>query len=113
MATVNGVDTKILRQEVAKGYTASPSTVIDLTVMVEELEVQNTSLKEELFCKDMVKLTNDCKKYATENFRLKRIEKAARAIADNAEECTLDDDFGFAAGLEYLSALNTALEESV
>lgn len=37
----------------------------------QELTAENTALKEEIFCKDTVALMDECKKYATENFRLK------------------------------------------
>jgi hypothetical protein len=43
--------------------------------------------------------------------RLQRVEKAAKAIADNAEECEWEDAAGFAASLDYLSELNDALDE--
>lgn len=41
--------------------------------------------------------------------RLTKIETAAKAIADNAEECEWEDAAGFAASLDYLSELNEAL----
>lgn len=42
-----------------------------LLVAWQELTAENTALKEELFCKDTVALMDECKKYATENFRLR------------------------------------------
>lgn len=42
--------------------------------------------------------------------RLQKIEDAAKAIADNAEEVEFNDGMGFAADLDYLSCLNGALD---
>ena len=44
--------------------------------------------------------------------RLKKIEVAAKAIADNAEEVEHDDMAGFAASLDYLSELNGVLDDA-
>jgi hypothetical protein len=49
---------------------------------------------------------------SNEVVRLKKIEVAARAIADNAEEVEHDDMAGFAASLEYLSDLNGILDDA-
>lgn len=56
----------------------------------QKLTTENEALKSELFCKDTIALMDECKKYATENFRLKseiKELKDRRFVRFNNEEC--------------------------
>lgn len=57
-------------------------------------------------------LISEVCRLSNEVVRLKKIEVAAKAIADNAEECEFNDEMSFAASLDYLAELNGALDDA-
>lgn len=79
-------------EEVAAVTVSSLYSACNVLAFIENLEMYEKDTMEEMA-------------------RLKRIETAAKAIANNAEECDWEDGTGFAASLDYLSDLNDALDE--